>query len=63
MAMPRYLIALGLLVFVIVAMGLISVVGDSWVWSAATGISIVIWLGLAAVVPKRAHRDKDTPQH
>ena len=62
MAMPRYLIALGLLVFVIVAMGLISVVGDSWVWSAATGISIVVWLGLAAIVPKWAHRPKDTPQ-
>jgi hypothetical protein len=62
MAMPRSLFALGLLVFVIAAMGLIAVVSGTWVWSAATGISIVVWLGLAAIVPKWAHRPKDTPQ-
>jgi hypothetical protein len=37
MAMPKYLIVLGLLALVIVAMGLISVIGGSRVWSAATG--------------------------
>lgn len=36
MAMPRYLIVLGSLALLIVAMGLIGVIGDSWVWSAAT---------------------------
>ena len=63
MTVPRYLIALGLLVFVIVAMGLIRVVSGSWVWSAATGISIVVWLGLAGLLPKWTHRHKSTPQH
>jgi hypothetical protein len=63
MAMPRYLIVLGLFALVIVAMGLISVISASWVWSAATGCSILLWLVLAAVVPKWAHRPKDTTQH
>lgn len=63
MAMPGYLIVLGLLALVIVAMGLISVISGSWVWSAATVSSIVLWLVLAAVVPKWTHRHKDTPQH
>jgi uncharacterized membrane protein YvlD (DUF360 family) len=49
MAMPRYLLVLGLFALVIVAMGLISV---SWVWSAAAGCSIVLWLALAALVPR-----------
>jgi hypothetical protein len=63
MAMPGYLIVLGLLALVIVAMGLISVISGSWVWSVATVSSIVVWFGLAAVVPKGTHRHKDTPQH
>lgn len=63
MAMPGYLIVLGLLALVIVAMGMISVVSGSWIWSAATECSIVLWLALGAVVPKWVHRLKDTPQH
>lgn len=63
MAMPQYLIVIGLLALVIVSMGMISVISGSWSWSAATGCSIVLWLALAALVPKWAHRPKDTPQH
>jgi F0F1-type ATP synthase assembly protein I len=62
MAVPRYLVTLGLLVFVIAAMRMISVVSGSWILSAVTGCSIVFWLGLAAVGPKWAHRPKDAPQ-
>ena len=61
MAMPRYLVALGLFALVIVGMGMISVISGSWIWSAATGCSIVLWLALAAVVPKWVHRLEDTP--
>ena len=61
--MPKYLIVLGQLALAIVAMGLISVISGSRVWSAATGSSIVLWLVLAALVPKWDHRPKDTPQY
>ena len=61
MAMPRYLIALGLLALVIAGMGMTSVISGSWIWSAATRCSIVLWLALAAVVPTWVHRPEDTP--
>jgi hypothetical protein len=61
MGMPRYLIVLGLLSLVVVAMGLVSVTSGSWDWSTATEGSIVVWLVLAVLVPKWARRSKDTP--
>jgi hypothetical protein len=60
MAMPRYLIVLGLLALVVVAMGFVSAISGGWDWSVATGCSIALWLALAAVVPKWAHHAKDT---
>jgi hypothetical protein len=47
MPMPKYLIGLGLLALSIVVMGMVSVISGSWVWSAATGCFIVLWLALA----------------
>jgi membrane protein implicated in regulation of membrane protease activity len=61
--MPGYLILLGVLALVVVAMGLVSVLTGSWYWSAATATSILLWLALAAVVPKWAHRLEDAPRH
>ena len=37
MAMPRYVVFLGLLTFPSLAMGLISLITGSWVWTAVTG--------------------------
>ncbi len=63
MAMPGYLVVLGMVALAIVAMGMISVVTGGWVWSAATVSSIAIWFVLAAVVPKWAHRPNGTLRH
>jgi membrane protein implicated in regulation of membrane protease activity len=60
--MPRFLTVLGLLALVVVIMGFISVVSTSWDWSAVTGCSILLWLGLAAFVPRRVRRSKGTSQ-
>ena len=60
--MPRYLIVLGLLALVIATMGVESATSGSWIWSAATEASIVLWLGLAVVVPKWIHRPKHGPK-
>ena len=57
MAMPRYLIVLGIFALVIVAMGLIGEVRGSWFWSAATGISIVVWLTFSAVFEQTTMAD------
>ena len=63
MDMPRHLIVLGFLSLMVVALGLVSVIGGSWDWSAATASSIVLWLALAVVVPRWVHRTTDTRQH
>jgi hypothetical protein len=41
--MSRYLIVLGLLSLVVVAMGCVSVITGSWSWSATTMNCILIW--------------------
>jgi hypothetical protein len=61
--MPVYLIVLGALALMIVALGFVSVVSGSWFWSAATVSSILLWLVLAVIIPKWAHRPKDISRH
>ncbi|MGD0883097.1 MAG: hypothetical protein ABSB09_16150 [Acidimicrobiales bacterium] len=63
MTMPGYLVVLGVLALVNVAMGVISVVTGSWPWSAATVSSIVLWFVGARVVPNWTHRRKGTLRH
>jgi hypothetical protein len=57
--MPTFLIVLGVLVFGIAVAGIVSVVTESKAWPATTEALILLWLGLAVVVPRQMRRRKD----